>query len=152
MIKDWLFSDESGICHFRTAGILIRGNKILLQKHGDEYAVPGGHVSFGEASEAALVREFKEELGADVSCERLLWVEENFWNWGSKKAHNISFYYLISLADSTNIAEVSQDNKNVSFHWVSFDELKQLTVYPQFIKDEIGDIFGGVKHFVRNDW
>jgi len=152
MTKDWLFSDESSICHFRTAGVLIRGSKILMQKHGDEYAVPGGHVSFGETSEAALVREFEEELGANVSCERLLWVEENFWNWGSKKAHNISFYHLVSLADGVNMAEVSQDNKNVSFHWVAFDELKQLTVYPQFLKDEVENISAGVKHFVRSDW
>jgi len=135
---------------------LIRENKVLLQKHDDEYALPGGHVVFGETSEDALVREINEEMGIIISCERLIWVEENFWNWGRKKAHNISFYYSISLADSTGIVDdfikVSKDNINVQFQWVPIDELNKITVYPHFIKDEINNISGDVKHFVRNAW
>ncbi|NLP48405.1 MAG: hypothetical protein GX345_05605 [Clostridiales bacterium] len=49
---DWLFSGENYICNFRSAGVLIRNNKILLQrdKEGLEYALPGGHVKIGEYS------------------------------------------------------------------------------------------------------
>ena len=48
MEKDWLFKDEDFICNFRSAGILIKNNKILLQreKTGFKYALPGGHVKF----------------------------------------------------------------------------------------------------------
>ncbi|WFA08869.1 hypothetical protein [Tissierella sp. Yu-01] len=31
--NDWFFSDESHICSFRTVGVLIRDNKILIKKH-----------------------------------------------------------------------------------------------------------------------
>ena len=156
MIKDWLFSEGSYICHFRAAGVLIRDSKILLQKHNDEYALPGGHVAFGETSEDALIREIKEEIGADILCDNLLWVEENFWNWGSKKAHNILFYYYVSFINDKNIdddfIETSKDNKDVLFQWVPIDELKQITVFPPFIKDEIYNISGPVKHFIRSEW
>jgi len=158
MIEDWLFSDESSVCHFRVAGVLVRNDKIFLQRHKNEYALPGGHVSFGETSQDALVREFKEEVGVDITCKRLIWVEENFWNWGSKKAHNISFYYVIDLTNDRDIADdfvsASKDNSEILFQWVNIEELEQITVYPSFIKNEVNNISDNdnVKHFMRNEW
>jgi len=156
MPKDWFFSDGKSICHFRVAGVLIKGDKVFLQKVKDEYAFPGGHVSFGETSVNTLIREFKEEIGVDILCERLLWVEENFWNWGSKKAHNISFYYLVSLADNNDLpddfTEVSKDNSDVSLQWVSIPDIQELTVYPDFAKDKLSNLSSYVEHFVRDAW
>ncbi len=63
MQMDWLFKDERHICNFRTVGVLIKNNKILVQrdKDGSEYALPGGHVKIGESSIDSLIREYKEE-------------------------------------------------------------------------------------------
>lgn len=120
MQKDWLFSDKSHICSFRTVGVLIRNNKILVQrdKRGNEYALPGGHVKIGETSMESLIREYKEETGADINCQRLIWTEECFWYWNNKPANTIAFYYLINLCDGSDIPDngefVSQkDNCNV---------------------------------------
>jgi len=154
--KDWMFSDENSICHFRTAGVLMRGDKILVQreKDGDEYALPGGHVKFGETSEESLIREFKEETGADTSCGRLIWVEETFWKWGAKDAHGIIFYYLISLKNDSDIPddyfESHKDNCDVMLQWVTVDEMKKLTIYPDFIKEKIENNSENIEHFVRN--
>jgi 8-oxo-dGTP pyrophosphatase MutT (NUDIX family) len=156
MIKEWVFTDDKSLCHFRVAGVLIRNNKIFLQKVKNDYMLPGGQVDYGETSENALVREFKEEIGVDISCERLLWVEENFWKWDDKNAHGISFYYLVSLRDnddlSDDFAEVANDNKNVLLQWVSLDDVNDLTIYPQFAKDKIGNLSASVEHFVRRSW
>ena len=156
MINDWLFSDEKRICHFRVAGVLLRNGKIFLQSEKDVYALPGGHVNFGETAENALVRELKEEAGASVSCERLLWVEENFWKWGDKDAHGISFYYLMSLTDDTTLpddfAEYVKDNENVMLKWFPIEDIKNIAIYPQFIKDKINNLSEHVEHFVRNSW
>jgi 8-oxo-dGTP pyrophosphatase MutT (NUDIX family) len=38
----------------------------------DGYAFIGGHAAFGETTDEPLVREFKEEIGADIKIKRLL--------------------------------------------------------------------------------
>ena len=156
MRKDWLFSDEKTICHFRVAGILIRNGKVFLQKVGTEYAVPGGHVNFGEASEKSLIREFKEEVGIDIVCGRLLWVEEVFWKWDEKNAHGIVFFYLVSLVNDADLPDdyqaASKDNQSVSLQWVPFEDMQKTTVYPAFLKDKIYNLPAHTAHFVRNDW
>ena len=154
MRKDWVFSDENNICHFRTVGVLLKANKVLVQrdKDGAEYALPGGHVKVGETSEESLIREYKEETGADISCGRLIWVEETFWKWGNKTAHGIAFYYLISLKNDMDIPdgyfESHKDNCNVLLQWVTIDEMKQLTIYPAFIKEKIETISENIEHFI----
>jgi len=154
MEKDWLFSDENNICSYRTVGVLIRNNKILVQreKNGNEYALPGGHVKIGETSVQSLVREYKEETGADILCSRMIWVEETFWKWGEKNAHTIAFYYLISLKNETDIPddyfESHKDNCNVFLEWVAIDDLNNLTIYPAFIKDKITNISENIEHFI----
>lgn len=44
MKNDWLFASENAVCGVRTAVVLIKGNKLLVQreKNGEEYALPGG--------------------------------------------------------------------------------------------------------------
>jgi putative transcriptional regulator len=54
---DWLFEIDNNICDLRVAGILIKNNKIVVQrdKNGSEYAIPGGHVKIGETTEEAIL-------------------------------------------------------------------------------------------------
>jgi len=154
MGRDWLFSENNQICGFRAAGVLIRGDKLFVQreKGSDEYALPGGHVKIGETSEDALIREYKEETGVDITCNRLIWVEESFWNWGRKSAHTIVFYHLISLENESEITdeyfELHKDNCNVLLQWVPIDEVKNLTIYPNFIKNKINMISNNIEHFI----
>ena len=59
--------------------ILDDQNRVLLQlrKKSPEagfWSLPGGRIEFMERVEDALVREFKEELGVDITIERLLCV------------------------------------------------------------------------------
>ena len=96
MNKDWLFSTDEYICDLRTVAVLVRNNKILVQKdkNGNEYALPGGHIKIGETLEDGLIRETKEEMGVQINCKRLLWSEECFFMWNGRQTHNIAFYYL----------------------------------------------------------
>ena len=59
MQKDWLFSTDEYICELRTVAVLVKENKILVQKdrNGNEYALPSGHVKIGETLENGLIRE-----------------------------------------------------------------------------------------------
>jgi ADP-ribose pyrophosphatase YjhB (NUDIX family) len=119
---------------------------------GTEYALPGGHVKIGQTSEESLIREYKEETGADIVFNRLIWTEETFWSWNGKEAHSIAFYYLISLTNDSDIPddyfESHKDNCNVVLKWVTFHEMKELTIYPAFLKDKIENISEHIEHFV----
>ncbi len=155
MNKDWLFADEKYTCGLRAAGVLVRDNMILVQrdKGGNEYALPGGHIKIGETLEEGLIRETMEEMGVRIKCKRLLWSEECFWEWDGRQAHTIVFYYRIELCDELDIPEnggfVSQkDNCNVVLEWMPVEELKNVTIYPEFLKDEIYRLDEPTKHFV----
>ena len=155
MDKDWIFTTEEYICDLRAAAVLVKDNKILVQrdKDGNEYALPGGHVKIGETLEAGLIRETMEEMGVQIECKKLLWSEECFWEWNGRQAHNISFYYLIEVCNGFEIPDtgefVSQkDNCNVVIGWMPIDQIQNVTIYPEFIKKEIDHLDGPMKHFV----
>ncbi len=153
--KDWLFSAETYICDIRTVGVLVKNNKILVQrdKDGNEYALPGGHIKIGETLEDGLIREYKEETGIDIRIKHMLWSEECFWEWGGRQAHNIAFYYLIEEYDGFEILDVGEfvshkDNCNVVIGWMDIDQIQNVVIYPEFLKNEIHNLNGQIKHFV----
>ncbi|MGN0794195.1 MAG: NUDIX hydrolase [Aristaeellaceae bacterium] len=153
MHKDWMFAVDDSICDVRTVGILIRNGKILVQRDrdGNAFALPGGHVRIGETLANGLVREYKEETGADISCVRLLWSEECFWKWNGRAAHSFAFYYLID--DSSAIPDTGEftshkDNCDVVLGWMPIEELQDVVIYPEFIKTEIYHLDEPMKHFV----
>ena len=153
--KDWLFASDEYICDLRTVAVLVKDNKILVQRdrNGNEYALPGGHVKIGETLEDGLIRETMEEMGVRIKCNRLLWSEECFWEWNGRQAHNLAFYYLIELCDDLEIPEngefVSQkDNCDVVIGWMPIEDIQKITIYPEFLKEEIYHLNEPMKHFV----
>lgn len=155
MNKDWLFATDEYICDLRTVSVLIKDNKILVQreKDGNEYALPGGHVKIGETLENGLIRETMEEIGVKIVCKRLLWSEECFWKWNGKQVHNIAFYYLVDLCEGYDIPCIGEfisqkDNCNVVIGWMPIEEIQNITIYPEFLKKEIHHINEPMKHFV----
>lgn len=118
--------------------------------------LPGGHVKIGENSEQALIREYKEETGADIICKRLIWTEECFWKQSENSYNTIAFYYLIELADGFCIPDngefVSQkDNCSVVLGWLPIENLNEIIVYPSFIKKEIFNITDVCRHFITTE-
>ena len=155
MDKDWTFKTDGYICDLRTVGVLVRDGKLLVQRDrdGNQYALPGGHVKIGETTTGGLVREYKEETGADIKVGKLLWTEECFWEWNNTQAHNIAFYYLIELADGSDIPAIGEfvshkDNCNVVLGWMPIEDLDNVTIYPDFIKKTINELDAPPRHFI----
>lgn len=155
MDKDWLFTTDEYICDLRTVAVLIKDKKILVQRdrNGNEYALPGGHVKIGETLEDGLSREIMEEMGVGIKCNRLLWSEECFWEWNEKQVHNIAFYFQIEICGDLGIPEngefVSQkDNCDVVIGWMPIEKIQNITIYPEFLKEEIYHLDRPTKHFL----
>lgn len=151
MGRDWLFQTEEGKCNFRCAAVIIRGGKLLLQRDRGEYALIGGQVQVGETGAEAVIREFQEELGVSIRCGSMLWSEECFWEWNGQMTHTLSFYYPADFCEGSDVPDdglfrPQKDNPRIEIGWIPIEDLNQLTVYPEWIKQQIHTMQPG--HFV----
>lgn len=155
MSRDILFKQEDFIFSYRVAGVLIHDGKILLQRpKGDDYSYIGGHVAAFETTEETLIREFREETGADVEVERLLAVGEVFFPWGKRPCHQIGLYYRIRLKNPAQIPTEGEfrgsERTGIDFCWIELERLADERVYLPELTAHILSGGEGVKHFVSN--
>ncbi len=125
---------------YRAAIILLQDDKIaLIERHraGQHYfTFPGGHVEPGETPEQAAVRETKEELGLDVSIQRLL---AEIW-WHDKP----QYYYLVEVAGGEFGTGTGEEMHNPqpekgSYRpvWMPVQDLLDLPVLPQSLAEMV---------------
>lgn len=160
-MSDILFKTEDWVFSYRVAGICIQNGKVLLQKPSNDpgHAFPGGHVAFGETNEQTLIREFQEEIGADVRVGDLRWVAEIFFPWGEKPCHQICLYYDVMLEndqvpdDGMFIGKEQFEGRNftLEFHWVPLEQLEDIEVYPVDAAELLKKWSDGVQHFVYRE-
>jgi len=87
-------------------GLAIKNNKVLVSEGYDKvkdqtfYRCLGGGIEFLEKSDEALKREFKEEIGADVTVKDFLGLEENIFTFNGKNGHELIFVYNVDVKDS----------------------------------------------------
>lgn len=124
---------------YRTAAVCITNNKILLQHEvgGDEYAFPGGQVSFGETASQALKRELREEMSADAQIGELLCTAEIFFEWNGRKYQQICLFFEAELSDDVphdgtflSSEKSLTEAPNLEFCWIPFDRIVDYKVYP----------------------
>ncbi|QCI97065.1 NUDIX hydrolase [Agrobacterium larrymoorei] len=149
------------IFQMRVAGLAFRDGHVLVHRatHEKFWTFPGGRAEMGEQSQDTLAREMVEELGAEVSVGRLLWVVENFFHYEGKDWHELGFYYLMELPDSFPFDEEAivhrvQDGKNpLEFRWVkaTTEALTALDIPPYFIAAEIENLPASTRHVVWKD-
>ncbi len=157
-MKDILFKENDFIFSYRISGILIHNDKILLQKpKNDDYALVGGHVGFMEDSRKTLIREYKEEIHADIEVDNLIAIGEIFFPWGKRPCHQIGLYYKVHLKDEMQIPtdgifsgydELGDKRIDLDFCWVDMKELANIKVYPEELIPHIISGSDEIKHFV----
>lgn len=115
------------------------------------WSLPGGRVKVAEESQLGLQREFQEELGVNVKVERMIWSVENFFNHNGKDFHEIGFYYKVSLNDTYFFSTDSFygiEGEKLIYKWASTEELNEVTLYPEFLKEKLKDIPNHSEHIV----
>lgn len=112
-------------------------NRILVSEGFDEvdqsyfYRPLGGGIEYGENAEAAIAREIKEELNAEVENIRLLRVVENIFTYRGRLGHEIVFVFDGKFVDKElyRMGEIDgfEHEANVSFtaKWLSPNEILQ---------------------------
>jgi 8-oxo-dGTP diphosphatase len=109
----------------RCRAIIVYDNKLLIVKHSIEskfYAIPGGHLEWGEEIQEALKREVVEELGIEPQIGRLLYIN-NFTE--EDERQSIEFFFEITNAkDYLDIDNLGGTHKFelVEIKWASKED------------------------------
>jgi len=119
----------------RLAGVITRGNSILLLKHqraGREYYVlPGGGLEWGESCAAGLAREFREELELEIAVGQLLIASESIEPQGCRHILDLTFRARIIGGK----LKLNPDRRIKGADWISRERLMSLEFYPQIRKE-----------------
>lgn len=166
-MNDIIFKTEEYLFSYRVAGILVRDGKVLLQKPTNDgaYAFPGGHVVLGEINAETLIREWKKEVGMDITVIELKWVEENIfpsWQGDNRICHQICLDYAVRLVDESQIpldssflskeTDLAQDRGyEINFYWVPIEDVQGLEVYPAKAAELLTRLDEGVQHIVYRE-
>ena len=129
-------------------GLPVRDGHVLVNDDIDKvknqpfHRAIGGGIEFGEASEAALRREFKEELGVELDRADLLRVTENIFEYEGEYGHEIAFIYAVQSEGIDAIplsAELSiLDQPDLTIRWVPFED--EWPLYPEGIREILQDL------------
>lgn len=139
-LSDLTLRVGNGVFNHRVAGVIIKNNKILAQRNNENntYYLVGGRVRFGESTQEALIREFKEELGIEIVDYKPIWVNECFFEEKGKKFHEIGMYYFVNdISIGTESFSTQEGGRTNYYEWLDIDELENVVLYPEFIKNEI---------------
>ncbi len=145
---------------YRTAGIIIDNNKILVckAKKFNGYIFPGGHVELNESSKHAVIRELKEELLIDFKIEKLLCVHENLYEvLDGKFASEIVFYYVLSPLSKLPKKDfmITENDKGVikkhEYVWLDINELLNKNVNPKEISKLIMEKLDTYNNIILSD-
>ena len=121
----------------RAGVILLDSGKIALiervKANRTYYVVPGGGVHEGEYTHQAACREAKEELGVDVTLERLVAVVERV---EQGVVTHVQLYYLASAVigrfGTGQGEEYGRSESHGTYRpvWLSLTEVKKYHIYP----------------------
>ncbi|KAL1568491.1 geranyl diphosphate phosphohydrolase-like [Salvia divinorum] len=107
--------------------LLLKGNKVLMgRRHtvvgNGHFALPGGHLEFGESFEECAYREVKEETGLEIKrVEKLTIVNNAILE--PKPMHLIAVIMRAVLADPNQEAINMEPEKCDGWNWYDWDHL-----------------------------
>ncbi len=130
----------------RSCGILIHGDRVLAQeaddgRGGTQYALPGGHLEFGETLALCMSREIYEESGLNVEADKLVYVHENFYTLKGVATHEIGFYFLVDLSSEFPTPDkdgyVPSLESHIRMRVLPLADLRRFPLMPMFLRERL---------------
>ncbi|KAF7808947.1 nudix hydrolase 1 [Senna tora] len=107
---------------------LLKGRSVLLGRRrssvGDStFALPGGHLEFGESFEECAKREVKEETGMEIEKTEFLTVTNNVFKEIRKPCHYVTIFVRATPADSEQAPQNLEADKCDGWDWYEWGNL-----------------------------
>lgn len=142
----------------RVVGVALDRDRVLLHRTDSMnfWALPGGRAELLEPSPETLVREMREELGVEVKVDRLLWLAENFFEYGPRSYHEIGFYFLMQLPPDSPLRDQTtflgrEGDLPIYFEWHPLVTLENVALYPTFLRTGLKSIPANIVHIIHTD-
>jgi ADP-ribose pyrophosphatase YjhB (NUDIX family) len=128
----------------RACAVLVHGDRVLMQeaddgRGGKQYALPGGHLEFGETLALCMSREVYEETGLNVEADKLVYVHENFYNLKGIETHEIGFYFVVDLSSEFPTPDaqgyIVSREAHIRMRLLPLAKLRDFPVMPPFLHD-----------------
>ena len=139
----------------RVAALIISNNNFLVAKNDNHpmYYTIGGAIKVHESSEDAIIREVFEELGIHLEVDRLVFIQERFFEVKSKKHHEIVFFYLMKNAPNMCVTDfLKTDNPYETMRWLPLNGLENYEIIPQFLKSKCLNNITSLEHIISFDY
>jgi 8-oxo-dGTP diphosphatase len=113
--------------------ILHQGKALIVQRANDDeigggtWELVGGKIEFGENLETALVREIKEEVGLDVTVDKILYAT-------TFKTDPTRQVVILTYLCRSNSREVVLSKEHIDYRWSTKEQLR-LLLTPEIISD-----------------
>ena len=117
----------------RGAGLWVMDDCILMSSTvGQErWALVGGGVEPGESAHQACEREFREELGVEVRCERLAIVGDIIIRPQGWLEQDVCFYFMVTASHHIGgAATVASRETGLDVAWIPLSELGLYALLP----------------------
>jgi 8-oxo-dGTP diphosphatase len=121
--------------------VIVRDGKLLVTKNighgGVFYLLPGGGQDHGESLHDALRRECREEIGADVEIQDLLFVRDYIgrhheFTRFEHDVHQLEIMFRCALADgAAPTVGARPDIYQVSVEWLDLSTPEAASLYPR---------------------
>jgi len=110
-----------------------------IGSHGaGTYALPGGHLEFGESPEECAAREILEETGLRVKNLRFLTATNDVMERDQK--HYVTMFVVCERVNGDEEARVMEPDKCEGWEWSSWEELVELVEREKGVKE--GEVLG----------
>ena len=135
--------------HIRSAAraLIVREGRLLLahyRKSGyDFYAAPGGGQAEGETLPETLVRECREEIGAEVEVSGLRFVRDyivvgDSFSYLDESVHQVEHFFECRVPSTYQAGNgPSPDTHQVGVIWADARALESLPVYPARLREVV---------------